>query len=118
MSNEKVSDLEYLNQTMSGNKKLIKEIIDVFLKQAPEELSVIKKAIDSQNYAVIKKVAHTMKSTASIMGISSALPILKQMEELASSEQPLDKIRELNTEMTKMLEQAVEEVKSARQEYL
>lgn len=118
MSKEKVSDLEYLKETMGGKKHLIQEIIEVFLKQAPDEMSIIKEAIDSQNYAVIKKGAHTMKSSASIMGIASALPLVEKIEELAMREESIDKIRQLNIELTRILEQAIEEITFAKQEYL
>lgn len=115
---EKVSDFTYLSETMQGNKRLIKEIIDVFIKQVSEDISYLKKEIELENFSWIKKISHTMKSSASIMGISSALPILNQMQELAQRGESINEIRELNKNMTKIMEQAIEEITAIREDYV
>ena len=115
---EKVADLIYLSTTMGGNKRLVKEIIDVFLKQAPEEISSLKGGINSRNHSMIKNSAHAMRSSASIMGISSAVSLLQQIKELAQSGEPIDDIREISDKVTKIIEQAVVEITAARAEYV
>src|ERR1700733_5648469 len=80
-----VCDLAYLTEIMSGKKALIKEIMDRFLIQIPEELTGLKDAIAEEKFASIQSYAHTMKSSVSIMGITTLTPILKEMEELAKA---------------------------------
>src|SRR4051812_26554125 len=80
---QNVCDLKYLTDTMGGNKNLIKEIMEIFLKQIPEELKAINAAIANADFATIKGFAHTMKSSVSIMGISVLAPVLQEMEGLA-----------------------------------
>jgi uncharacterized protein YlzI (FlbEa/FlbD family) len=41
---ENVCDFTYLDKIMNGKKHLIKEVIDAFLKQVPEELRAINDA--------------------------------------------------------------------------
>ena len=59
---ENVCDLNYLTEMMGGKKTLIKEIMDVFLKQIPEELRSMNAAITKTDYPIIKSCAHTMRS--------------------------------------------------------
>lgn len=115
---EKVSNLTYLNQTMGGNKKLVKEIIDVFLKQAQEELPSINMAINDGNYADIKRHADAIKSSANIMGILSMVPILNQMEDMAKGERDIAQIRKLGPALNAIYKQAVEEITVSRKEYI
>src|ERR1035437_6760875 len=88
-----VCDLSYLSEMVGGKKQLIKEIMDVFLKQVPEELQSINDAVLKTDYAVIKRYAHTMKSTVSIMGISMLTPVLQEMEDLGATATRLEGIK-------------------------
>jgi HPt (histidine-containing phosphotransfer) domain-containing protein len=113
----KVCDLNNLIETMSGKKPLIKEIMDAFLIQAPEELTSIKTAIEKTDYAGIKNYAHTMKSTVSILGVSSLMPILKEMEDLATKGTDMQRITALNLQLTSICNQAVEEIEKEKFNY-
>ncbi len=108
-----VCNFNYLSETMGGNKKLIQEIMDVFLKQVQEELNAINEAILKTDYATIKSFSHKMKSTVSIMGISLLTPILKEMEDLGASGENIEKINILNTRLNSICKQAITEVEKA-----
>lgn len=107
-------DFSYLSEMMGGKKSLIIGILDAFLEQIPEELISINEAVTKTNYAIIKNVAHTMKSTVSIMGIYSLEPILKEMEELGATTGSIEKIRELNLKINSICKKAIEEVKKEK----
>jgi len=117
-NNKKICDLSYLEGMMGGKKHLIKGVIDVFLTQVPEELQMINDAVTKINYPVIKSFAHTMKSTVSIMGISMLTPVLQEMEVLGSAATDIEKIKELNQELNLMCLQAIEEIESAKHNYV
>lgn len=114
-----VCDLKYLTETMGGNKKLIKEIMDVFLKQVPQDLSGLNGAVSKLDYLNIKSFAHTLKSSVSIMGISVLAPILYEMEELAKGAASPDryrdeKIKKLNNQLNSICKQAIEEIEKEK----
>lgn len=113
----KVSNLNYLSEMMGGNKKLIREILDVFLKQAPEELSKLNIAVAKTDYVTIKNFSHTMKSSVSIMGISVLADVLKQMEELALSGTNIEKIKPLNDKLNSICLQAIQEIEMEKPKY-
>ena len=107
---EKVCDLNYLTEMMGGKKSLIKEIMDVFLKQIPEELQSINDAITKTDYATIKKFAHTMKSSVSIMSVSILTPVLQEMEDLGARAIDIEQIKQLNQKLNLICKQALEEI--------
>lgn len=112
-----VSDLNYLNETMGRKKHLIKEIIDVFLEQIPEELESINIAITKIDYPIIKNLAHSMKSSVSIMGISILAPILQEMEDLGGQTINIEKIMELNYQLNVICKKAIEEIERDKHIY-
>ena len=115
---ENVCDLKYLTEMMGGKKHLIKGIMDSFLVQIPEELKAINDAILQVNYSVIKNFTHTMKSSVSILGVSMLIPVLKEMEELAASAMNIEKINELNQELTLICHLAIEEVLRDKEKFI
>jgi HPt (histidine-containing phosphotransfer) domain-containing protein len=115
---EKVTDLNYLSETMDGNKKMIREVMEVFLKQAPEELSKLNKAVDKMDYPSIKSLSHKMKSSVSIMGITALNEILAEMEELSKSGKDLEKIKTLNNEVNEIYKQGIEEIEKEIPNYV
>lgn len=114
----KVCDLSYLNEMTGGKKNMMNAIMDVFLKQIPEELQSIKEAIAKSEYVIIKNFAHTMKSSVSIMSISILIPILKEMEELAIMAKDLEKITLLNQQLNLICDQAIEEIEKEKLNYI
>lgn len=118
-------NLTYLSEMTGGKKQLIKEIIDAFLQQVPNELKSINDAILKNDFITIKNFAHTMKSSVSIMGISSLNPILNEMEDLSknaiggsiSITTSVEKIKQLNEQLNSIATQAIEELESEKQMY-
>lgn len=114
----KVCDLSYLAKMVNGKKHLIKGIIDVFLKQIPEELQYIKEAIIKTDYNTIMNYSHTMRSSVSIMGISILSPVLEEMEELGKSATGIERITELNKTLNLICQQAIEETECEKHNYI
>jgi HPt (histidine-containing phosphotransfer) domain-containing protein len=102
---------------MSNKKPLIGGIMDSFLQQIPEELQSINDAIAKTDYAIIKSFAHTMKSSVSIMGIATLIPVLKEMEDLGKAATDIEKIKELNIQLNLICEQAIKEIEKEKPNY-
>lgn len=115
---ENVCDFKYLFDMMNGKKNLITGVMNVFLEQVPEELERINKAVSKTDYATIKIIAHTMRSTMSIMGISVLEAILKEMEGLGTSATGIEKITELNQKLNLICKQAIEETEKEKCNYI
>jgi PAS domain S-box-containing protein len=116
-SAKKVINLEYLSNIMSGKKDLIRETIEIFVKQAGEDLPVINQAIDKIDYLTVKRFAHRMKSTITMMGINSLSPVLEEMETLGNEKKNMERIKELNEKLNATYTQALEEIKIEKLKY-
>lgn len=114
---ETVCNLNYLSELMGGKVHLIKKMIETFLIQIKEELKSMSNAIIKKDYVTTKNLAHTMKSTTSIMGISTVLPVLQEMEDLGTDTTCSDSYRDekltaLNLKLNSICKKALIEIES------
>jgi len=113
-----VCDLSYLTAMTGGKQKAIREIMDVFLKQINQEVTTFNKAVAKTDYEGIKNCAHKMKSSASVMGIHSLTPVLKEVEDLAEAETGIEKIKKLNVKFNVICKHAIEETELSKLNYV
>lgn len=107
---EKACDFGYLIEMMSNKKKLILEIMDTFLLQVPKEIEDLNEAVAKSDFVTVKSIAHTMKSSVSIMGMISSIPILREIEILGVEANDIQKIEQLNNSLNIICKQAFSEV--------
>lgn len=115
--NENVTNLAGLKEMMGGKKHLVKEIIDVFLKQVPDELSGLNNAINNMDYPAIKSIAHTMMSTVSIVGASELAPILFELESLGTKATDIERIKNIHKKVITLCDKAIKELESEVHNY-
>lgn len=115
---ENVCDLKNLYTMMGGKKHLIIGLMNTFLSQIREELQRINDAINKKDYPTIKKMAHTIKSSVSIMGISVLVPVLREMEYSGAIAASIEKIKEQNVTLNLICNQAIEEIEKEKLNYV
>jgi len=115
---ENVCNISYLSEIVGGKKDLIREIMDTFLGQVSEDLPSINDAISKTDYVTINQISHSMKSSASIMGISAIKPVLEEMEALGASATNIDRIKELNQMLDLIYRQAIAEIGKEKLNYV
>jgi CheY-like chemotaxis protein/HPt (histidine-containing phosphotransfer) domain-containing protein len=88
---QNIVNLDYLHDLSMGDAEFEHAIIRQFIVQVPEELSLLKEAIENENLSQIKGLAHGMKSSVAYLGLTERLhPYLQRMEAeaVAKPEQP------------------------------
>jgi len=83
MDNFKHINLDYLNEMSDGSKDLVRDLINMFIKQVPvfsEQLDVCYKNGD---YISLGKLAHKIKSSVAMMGIMELTSDMKTLEMIA-----------------------------------
>lgn len=108
---EKVCDLGYLLVVTRGNKASMKNIIDVFIEEALEDLASLGNAIAEMNYINITDLSHKLKSAFSILGIGVLKPVFEEIEFLGSIRSGIEKIICLNECINDVFIQVQEEMK-------
>ena len=91
MENFKHINLEYLNEMSDGSKDLKRDLISMFIKQVP----VFSEQLDSYykcgDYDSLGKLAHKIKSSVAMMGISELTTDMKTLEYIAKEGKEAEK---------------------------
>jgi len=65
---------------LGGNRDLLREVIDVFLKDAPVRLTETRTAVDNRDAAAIASQAHALKSMVGLFTTAEAFASARELE--------------------------------------
>jgi len=99
---DSIFDWDGLLHRLMGDEDLAKEIIDDFLKQMPDNLFAVKKALDNEDLPLVQREAHIIKGASGNVGALTLQEIAEQIE-IAGEEKDLVKagsfVAELGTQL-------------------
>ena len=99
---DSIFDWDGLLHRLMGDEDLAKEIIDDFLKQIPDNLFAVKKALNKKDLQLVKREAHIIKGASGNVGALALQEIAEQIE-IAGEEKDLVKagsfVAELDTQL-------------------
>lgn len=72
-SDTKIINLSYLIELSKGNKVFVKDMINLFLEENPEEIQLLEKGIAEYNYDLIRITAHKLRSTIPFVGLDKVV---------------------------------------------
>ena len=99
-----VFDKKEFFERLMGDENLIKEIIEIFLKEVPGQIAALSEALEKKNSDLIRRHAHTLKGASANIG-ASALQETAYHVELAAKAGTLDKASALIPELDKQLKE-------------
>ncbi|WP_028785979.1 ATP-binding protein [Terrimonas ferruginea] len=74
-------DLTYMKEVSGGDKEYEQTVTAQFIEAIPEDLANLQQSWQHGDHASVKRIAHNMKTTVSIMGLDIALqPFLDRLE--------------------------------------
>ena len=71
---------------MDGQKEPVRDVIEIFLQQTPQQLSHLQAAVADQNLQLCQSLAHRLKSSFRLMGLVSQMEKLQEVEEICCKE--------------------------------
>jgi PAS domain S-box-containing protein len=77
---EPAFDREALLARVEGDQELLKEIVGLFLAEAPELLQAVRESIERRDTASLERSAHALKGSVGNFGAKSAYEIALKME--------------------------------------
>ena len=89
-----IVDTSFLLEQLDNDLEQISMMINLFLNQSPPKIISLKKAIENIDFKEIKSNSHFLKSSFTIMGLSSK-NLLSEVEKLSSTDSDIDKIKKL-----------------------
>lgn len=106
-SAEKIINLSYLIEVSKGNKTFVKEMIDLFLSENPEEIKNLEKGIHAKDYGLIKATAHKLRSTIPFVGLDKIIETeVEEIETLATNKSDMPEIEKRFAKIKEVCEKA------------
>jgi len=99
-----VFDKQALLRRLCNDEKLLIELLSIFTKSIPDKINELKTAWESEDFEDIKRIAHSIKGSASTIGALVMQDISLKVEESAKTldaEESIQLINELNTAFNK-----------------
>lgn len=107
---DRVIDLQIIDKYAHGDLLFKNAMIREFVTTVPESINSLEKAITQGNYTKIGNIAHDMKTTIHVMGLSTLLGhLLKQIENFAQSNTSLSMILNIFSDIKRICLRAVRE---------
>jgi len=92
--NFEFANMDYLEDLSGGNTQLIKEILELFVKQTPHDMELLGSHITQGNWEKAYKQAHHVKPTLAYVGANGLRAELQEIETLAKNRENPDLIAE------------------------
>lgn len=83
------ANMAYLIELSSGNTQLIREILELFIKQTPPDMELLSTFIQEENWEKVYKQAHHIKPTLAYVGANELRQELQEIENSAKNRQHL-----------------------------
>ena len=115
VANNKVTNLNYVNELANGNTEFVSRMIDLFVTENILEVTRLENAIKEADYNAICKTAHKIKSNISFAGLDAAvINELNEIESLSSENENLPRIAELFIIVKEVCIKAIDELTPAK----
>lgn len=91
-----------------GDRRLLTEVIQLFLENSPAQLTALRQAVDIQEAPRIRRAAHALKGALATLGAERALALSRRLEAMGLANQlsdAADVCRELEDELEALKQQ-------------
>jgi PAS domain S-box-containing protein len=102
---ESLIDLTYLKMISGDSPEFEAEMIELFLQQTPAELQRLEQAVADQNHALVREVAHKLKSSYSLVGILED-GLVQLLERQGADKAPIESIKSNFEQLTQITRKA------------
>jgi signal transduction histidine kinase/DNA-binding response OmpR family regulator len=75
-------DREAILRRLDGNEELLRELVDLFLEEAPRRLGQIRSAVALGDGNVLQAAAHSLKGSVGNFGVTAAFEAARRLEEV------------------------------------
>ncbi len=112
---KKICDLSFLKKTFDDDTATIIGVLEMFIRETPEDYNTLKHAIEHLDRAIITQGSHKLKSSFKTLGIYKESIILEKIEHL-SKENKLNEVSGLFVKLEQSYPKIIEEIKQSIKE--
>lgn len=91
-NNEFLPNLTFLKEMLGDDEEGLKEILAVFVEEAPRMLNSLEESAKEKDYENVKRVSHTLITELSTVGINSVVNDLKRINKGAKEMEDLQEV--------------------------
>ena len=108
-------NLDYLHELSGNDKEFEKVMMEQFVLQTPVEIASLQASVEAHDWISAKKIAHSLKSTVSYMGLAEELHVPLHEIETASASDDRSAIPGKLAHIKHVSERAVKEIEALLQ---
>ena len=105
-------DLNYMASICDGDWQFMKEMIETFLKDAPEIIASMQENAGHQEWKRVSESAHKFKTSLVFMGIQSLHGIIREIEKSGQKSDDTDQIPGKIEQVNEICNKAMTELRS------
>jgi HPt (histidine-containing phosphotransfer) domain-containing protein len=105
-----ITDLTFLTTFTKGDVIKMRKYIEMYLATGNDKINVMSTCLESGDYESIKVAAHTLKSQARYMGITTAENDIVQIEQICNDAPNKKQLEQLISNVTQILQKSFEEL--------
>ena len=98
---DKALDVSYLKEVYEDDYEYMADMFDTFLKITPDEFVKLHDALDIANVEEVRAVAHKIKPTFQMVGLSDLTKRMNELEKAAKADEDIHKIRKIESSIYK-----------------
>ena len=111
MEDEIVFDKDKALNIIGGDEEFLREIVEIFLIDVPQQVSEIENAVNSRNGEALEKLSHKLKGAVSNFGENATFKTALKLETIGK-ENMLDDVDEIYGTLVNDLESLVNAFKN------
>ncbi len=111
MEDEIVFDKDKALNIIGGDEEFLREIVEIFLTDVPQQVSDIKNAVNSRNGEALEKTSHKLKGAVSNFGENATFKTALKLETIGK-ENMLDDVDKIYGTLVNNLESLVNALKN------
>ena len=104
-------DLSYLDLMSDGDMDMKSMMLDMLQEEIPVEIEKMSDLEAAKDWKQLREVSHKMKSTLSFVGNADIINANKEIEEIAKSEENMDRLPALLSILIELYPQILSELK-------
>jgi HPt (histidine-containing phosphotransfer) domain-containing protein len=108
---EKAYNLDYLESISGGDQEFVKDMVQTFITNVPEELSKLKSLAASENWQQVGEDAHRFASSLLFLGLNALKKSANEIETMGLKEINVHLIPTMLDQLEKGCYQIIEELK-------
>jgi len=109
---DKLYDLSLVQSVSEGDTEFLKKMVLLFIKTVPQNVDELRKALQTENWDQVRKMAHKLKSTVDSMGVKTIREDIRLVEANAKDLKSLDEIPTLVHKIEEVIGRCIEQLQS------